>query len=284
MSAHDEWPVIGAALGFPRVTDGVAGRPPRCGPAVAHRLQRLYNDVLREFDEGYISDITARSRSSQESGKLPLQPPQPQVLPHQPTEADYQALLGSITSKSSAMNSEAMSILPRFAYATGADLEARHVPPYIIAFVEQNREYLQRAARDQIRFRASLTSVKSEALDSPTRANHVSPLQTMAPQQLQRPSLFRGSGKPSTLQPAQVFVTDRPFFPLSTVSPSMSAQITDSNSSGLQGGSMSVSVNPTAMNGVTSGSQPAIRRPTSEELIKAKRLVDGKKRMAFSRG
>jgi hypothetical protein len=185
------------------------------------------------------------------------------------------------------MNSEAMNILPRFAHASGADLEARHVPPPVIAFVEQNREHLQRAAQDQNGFRAGLTSVKSEPLDSRTRVNHVSPLQTMAlrqSQRLQRPSLVRGPGKPSTLQPAQVFVTDRPFLPLSTVSASMGAQITDSNSSGLQGGSMSVSMNPAAMNGDPSGNQSTIRRPTSEELINAKRRVDEKKRMAFSCG
>ena len=188
------------------------------------------------------------------------------------------------------MNSEAMSILPRFAHASGADLEAHHVPPHVIAFVEQNREHLQRAAQDQNAFRAGLTSIKSGLLDSRTQVNHVSPLQAMALQysnlqlrRLQRPGLVRGPEKPSTVQPAQVFVTDRPF--LQSRSPSMSVQITGSNSSGgAQRGSTFVSINPATMNGVTSGSQSTVRRPTPEELLNAKRWVDEKKRMVFSRG
>ena len=152
MSTRDEWPVIGAALGFPQVATGDASRPPRCAPAIANRLQQLYNDVLRHFDQVYISSIIARLRISQSS--LP-QPPQPQVQPHQPTEADYQALLGSITSESSVLkNPEAMIIIPRFSHTSGAELEAHHVPPNVIAFVEQNREQLQRGWQDQNLIRA----------------------------------------------------------------------------------------------------------------------------------
>ena len=51
VSAHNEWPVIGAALGFPQAAGGDAGRPRRCRPVIAHRLQLLYNDVLRDFDQ-----------------------------------------------------------------------------------------------------------------------------------------------------------------------------------------------------------------------------------------
>ena len=58
------------------------------------------------------------------------------------------------------MNSEAMSILPRFSHTSSADLEARpsHVPPHVIVFVEQNQEHLQRAAQDQNGFRAGLVA------------------------------------------------------------------------------------------------------------------------------
>ena len=94
MSAHDEWPVIGAALGFPPVSDGDASRPPRCAPATANRLQQLYNDVLRHFDQVYINASIARLRT-QASGRLAAQHPQPQAQPQQPTEVDYQALLAS---------------------------------------------------------------------------------------------------------------------------------------------------------------------------------------------
>ena len=36
------------------------------------------------------------------------------------------------------MNSKAMSILPRFSNKSGADLEAHHVPPNVIALMVQN--------------------------------------------------------------------------------------------------------------------------------------------------
>ena len=303
MSARDEWPVIGANLGFPPVAAGDASRPPRCAPAIANRLQQLYNEVLRHFDQVYISSVIARLRT-QASGQLPAQPPQPQAQPHQPTEADYQALLGSITSESSVMNSEAMSILPRFSHTSGADLEAHHVPPHVIAFVEQNREHLQRAAQDQNGFRAGLTS-KNAPLDNRAQVNHGSALLPMARptqfmpgqqqmQPLQRQGPVQGPGKPSPLQPGQLFNNVGSLVPPSTAQsigassiPPIGTPITGSNSSGgvqNQGGSMSVSMNPTSMNGVSSGSQSTIRRPSNEELINAKRWVDEKKRMAFSSG
>jgi hypothetical protein len=52
VSAYDEWPVIGATLGFPPIAggDAQAGRPPRCGSVIAHQLLLLYNDILRHFE------------------------------------------------------------------------------------------------------------------------------------------------------------------------------------------------------------------------------------------
>jgi hypothetical protein len=131
------------ALGFPSVAGGDAGQPPRCGSVIAHRLQLLYNDVLRYFDQLYIHIIVAH--------------------PHQPTEADYQALLINVTLES-IMNHDAMNLLPRFSHVTGADLEAHHVPRHVITFVERNREYLQRAAQDQSELNAGLT--KNPYLDN----------------------------------------------------------------------------------------------------------------------
>jgi hypothetical protein len=74
----------------------------------------------------------------------------------------------------------------------------------------------------------------------------------------------------------------------------MGAQITGSNSSrGVQnqGGIMSGSMNLAAVKGVASSSFPTqsadalqIQRLTQEDLISAKRLVNEKKRMAFSCG
>jgi len=302
------------ALGFPSIPGGDAGRPSRSRPVIAHGLQQLYNDVLRHFDQLYISSIRrviARLRS-QASG---AQPPQPQAQPHQPTYADYhrQTLLDSITSESSVMNSKAMRILPRFSHTSGAELEAHHVPQNVITFVARNREHLQRAAQDQNWFSAGLTFTKNAPLDNRTQVNHASAPQTMArpqqfipnhqqPQRVQRQGLVQASGNPNTLAPGRLFNGVGPLVPPSTAVtaqsirassiPSMGAQMTSSNSSGgvrNQGGKVAVSTNPAAMNGVTSGSIQSsnvmqIRHLTQEDIITAKRLVNEKKRMAFSCG
>jgi hypothetical protein len=61
-----------------------------------------------------------------------------------------------------------MSILPRFSNTSGADLEAHRVPQHVIAFVEHNREHLQRAAQDQSGFRVGLTSTGAMQIRRPT--------------------------------------------------------------------------------------------------------------------
>jgi hypothetical protein len=208
------------------------------------------------------------------------------------------------------MHTETMSILPRFSHTSGAELEAHHVPQHVITFVEQNREHLQRAAQDQNGFRAGLTSTKNAPPDNRTQVNHAPALQALArpqqfipghqQQQLQRQGLTQGPGKPNTLQSAQLF-NNVPHVPPSTPQTmnassmqSMGAQIPGSNSSSgvqNQGGIVPVSMNPAAVNGVTSGSivtQAAsamqVRRLNQEDLVAAKRWIEEKKRMAFSSG
>jgi hypothetical protein len=209
------------------------------------------------------------------------------------------------------MNTETMSILPRFSHTSGAELEAHHVPQHVITFVEQNREHLQRAAQDQNGFRAGLTSTKNAPLDNRAQANHAPALQALPrpqqfipghqqPQQLQRQGLVQGPGKPNMLQSAQLF-NSGPHVPPSTAQTMnassmqpMGAQIPGSNSSsGVQnhGGTVPISMNPAAVNGVTSGSilnQPAsamqVRRLNQEDLVNAKRWIEEKKRTAFSSG
>ena len=72
-----------------------------------------------------------------------------------------------------------MDILPRFSHTSDADLEAHRVLQHVIAFVEQKKERLQRAAQDQSRFRAGITSTKNAPLDHRTQANEAPGLQTM---------------------------------------------------------------------------------------------------------
>ncbi|KAH9029867.1 hypothetical protein EDB85DRAFT_1813918, partial [Lactarius pseudohatsudake] len=137
VTAYDEWPAVGAALGFPPFPAGDPTQPLRCASNIAHRLQQLYNYSLRHFEQAYLNDAIARLRIS-----------------HQPRDADYQALLANIPSDASAMTPEVMSILPRFSHTSGAELLGHRVPPHIVAFVEQHRDNLQRAAQDQNGFRA----------------------------------------------------------------------------------------------------------------------------------
>ena len=224
-------------------------------------------------------------------------------------EADYQALLVSIPSESPGITPEAMSILPRFSHTSGADLEAHRVPQHVIAFVEQNREQLQRAAQDQSGFRAGITSTKNAPLDHRAQINDVSGLQTIArpPQvilghqqlQVQRQVQIQGQGKPNPLQPGQLYNPPvgppmRPPTAQSTNASNISMGAQMATSSGVaqnQAGVMSVPMNPAGVNSIGSGSvlppsagSMQIRKTTQEDLMAAKRWVDEQKRVAFNRG
>jgi hypothetical protein len=147
VSAREEWPVIGAALGFPPASAD-PGLPARCGPVIAQRLQQLYIGVLRHFDQIYLSSIVSRLRYLRESGQLPPS----QELRLEPTETDYQELFASINSDTYVISTKTMGILLRFYDTPVAELEAHHVPQRIITYVEMNREYLQPWIPDPGRF------------------------------------------------------------------------------------------------------------------------------------
>ena len=240
---------------------------------------------------------------------MAAQPSQQQAQPHPPTDADYQALLASIPQDSSTMTPDAMSILPRFSHTSGADLEAHRVPSHIIAFVEQHRDQLQRAAQDQNGFRAGLTSTKNLALDNRAQINQASAFQARVPPQLipnhtqlqlPRQTLGQAQGRPNTLQPTQlnnngVGLLARPSTAQSTSASSLSSMGTQITSAGPNGGaqsqsgSMSAPLTQGGMNGAASSSilsagTVPMRRPTTEEVTSAKRWVDEQKRIAFNRG
>ena len=312
VTANDEWPVVGAALGFPPFSADLT-QPPRCAPAIAHRLQQLYNEALRHFEQAYINNVLARLRSSQALSQMSAQPAQQQPQPLQPIEADYQALLASIPQESNAITPEVMSILPRFSHTSGADLEAHRVPPHIVAFVEQRRDQLQRAAQDQNGFRTGLTSTKNLPPDNRTQINQAAAFQGRVASQLNpnnhsqlhlsRQAHTQAPGKPNTLQPTQmnntVGLLTRPptaqSMGASSIS-SMGTQITGAGSnggapsiSGSMSGPMSAPLTHVGMNSAPSsiltqsaGAVP-IRRPTAEEVTSAKRWVEEQKRLAFNR-
>jgi hypothetical protein len=68
-------------------------------------------------------------------------------------------------------------LLPWFSHTSGADLDVHRVPQHVIAFVEQNRDQLWRAAQDQSGFRAGITPMKNASLDHRAQINEVSDLQ-----------------------------------------------------------------------------------------------------------
>ena len=241
---------------------------------------------------------------------MAAQPSQQQTQPHQPTDADYQALLTNIPQGSSAMTPEAMSILPRFSHTSGAELEAHSVPRHIVEFVEQHRDNLQRAAQDQNGFRAGLTSTKNLPPDNRTQINQASAFQARVPPQLipnhtqlSRQALAQALGRPNPLQPTQLINNGVGLLARPSTAQSMSAsgmssmgsQVTGAGSTGgaqSQSGSMSAPMSAPltqgGMNGVASSSilsagTVPIRRPTTEEVTTAKRWVDEQKRTAFNR-
>ena len=291
VTANNEWPVVGAALGFPTFSADPA-QPPRCAPAIAHRLQQLYHEALHHFEQAYVNNVLARLRSSAQ----PLQP------------IDYQALLASIPQDSNQITPEVLTILPRFSQTSGADLEAHRVPPHIIAFVEQHRDQLQRAAQDQSGFRTGLTSTRNLPPDNRAQINQAAAFQGRGPPQLipnnhtqlhlSRQVHTQAPGKPNTLQPTQmnngVGLLARPPTAQSMGASSMSSmgtQITGAGSIGRAqslSGTMSAPLTHVGVNGAPSsiltqsaGAVP-IRRPTAEEVTAAKRWVEDQKRLAFN--
>jgi hypothetical protein len=155
VTAKGEWPLIGAALGLPSpppVSFSSWGDPSHdqltyCAPpAVAYRLQQLYQDSLRHFDQVYISS-SAVLRSRNQSDQVIVNGPQPpqqqatELSPQpQPTEAHRQTLLAHVPSES-----------------------ALGVPQHATAFVEQNAQPVNLAPTSgvQVAAHSSLQSTQS---------------------------------------------------------------------------------------------------------------------------
>jgi len=83
VTANGEWPIVGAALGFPPPLPAPSGDPTgvqlsHCTPAVARQLQQLYQDTLRHFDQAYASSILSNSPQTSQSNLT-------QMSPHMPT-------------------------------------------------------------------------------------------------------------------------------------------------------------------------------------------------------
>jgi len=138
-SHNDEWPIIGP-LSVPFVGSGIAWSlhvaPLRCAPVTT-----LYNDLLRHFDQA----INHHGIASVKFAGFVDPPSTDATTTHHnhPTEARLSALLVAVTFPNPlTLNSDAMSILPRFSHTSGADLESNRVPPPVIALREQTRSTL----------------------------------------------------------------------------------------------------------------------------------------------
>jgi len=155
VTANDEWPVVGVALGFPSLLSDSMGNGQMLvsSRAVGLRLQQLYQATLRHFDQVYVS--SSQARSLQTSGQAPPQPPQQQAELQQPAEADHETFLVDVL-EASPPTSEVTRLLPQLSGTPGAELGMTGTPQHIIASVEQNRELSQHLAHGQDGFYAGL--------------------------------------------------------------------------------------------------------------------------------
>ncbi|KAI9462131.1 hypothetical protein F5148DRAFT_1213912 [Russula earlei] len=133
VTANDEWPMIGAC----------PGQLAHCAPAVAHRLQQIYQVSLRHFDQAYINSVGARSGSLHASSQVHAQS-------HQQTQTDCRPLSASIASE---------SMLPLFSSGSCTQLEAQRVSEQL-GLLESNKEHLKCASQDQ----SGLTGLNSTSL------------------------------------------------------------------------------------------------------------------------
>lgn len=160
MTGNGEWPVVGAALGFPTLlSDSMGnlndGQLLVCSPSVALRLQELYQATLRHFDQAYISSTQARSlQTSGQAPPQPLQQQQAELL--QPAEADPEIVLPDVVSEASSLTSGVIRPQPQFSGTPGPELGIGCTPQHVVASVEQNGDRLQRSAGDPNVFYADL--------------------------------------------------------------------------------------------------------------------------------
>ena len=144
---YDEWPIIGAVLGYPPPSGVEACQSARCEIEVAHRLRQLYNHALRHFDQAYVRSIVPLLRDLQTSGQVPFQPSQQLGRLYQPTEENYEALLANVISDLSLLTAEVMSTLPQFRSKSCVEFEAHRVLQRVVESVVQNRTYWQVSLR-----------------------------------------------------------------------------------------------------------------------------------------
>ena len=119
------WPVIGARLDFVQfhATDG---EPARSGPGIGLQLAQIYQAMLQDFDNWYITQFF---------------------------ESRKNALAGNHQAQANAArNPQQMQQLMAMSHMSVGDLRAQGVEEKMIHFVEQNRATLQRSFQEQRSF------------------------------------------------------------------------------------------------------------------------------------
>ncbi|KAH9846241.1 hypothetical protein C2E23DRAFT_767284 [Lenzites betulinus] len=139
--AGDQWPIIGARLGFVNIP-GTDTEPARAGPALAHRLQAIYKDFLFMFDRQYYITMARRHHQQQN--------PQPNISQKQNMEnalagqSRPPSVPGGVAPRTGEMpDSKLMSELVAYSVVPAAELQRRGVAPNVIQLVEHNRVKLR---------------------------------------------------------------------------------------------------------------------------------------------
>ncbi|OBZ72332.1 hypothetical protein A0H81_07506 [Grifola frondosa] len=164
----DQWPIIGANLGFVQFP-GSETEPAKCGPGVAQHLQHVYREFLMMFDNAYIMSINKRRHQSalemqamqanQQAANMaqnaPMQSAQAQNngAPVPPPNVPQ---FNGVPSLPGLSDPKLINELVNLSASSSAELRRRGIPQNIIDTVENHRPRLQEARQQQHDFRNRL--------------------------------------------------------------------------------------------------------------------------------
>ncbi|THH26990.1 hypothetical protein EUX98_g7197 [Antrodiella citrinella] len=173
-TTSDQWPYIGAKLGFVNFP-GTDTEPARAGPGVAQHLQHVYKEFLAAFDSMYIGSMIARQRGmkaepgmnqpqagpSQMPGmqnNISMQNGQPMPGNAVQTNSGFPAAAGGLNEGSLHGISQLVGVsdpqqiqhLLQWSMLSNEKLRQQGVPPHLVDKVELHRAILQRTYQGQI--------------------------------------------------------------------------------------------------------------------------------------
>ncbi|KAH9945481.1 uncharacterized protein BXZ73DRAFT_38314 [Epithele typhae] len=142
----DLWPVIGARMGWVHFP-GTDTEPGRAGPALASHLEHIYTEFLKEFDNQYLRQLvqhrrTQMAKAAAESGGAPRAPP----------------ALAEIAAKDPKVMGEIVS----YSNLSVQEMQARGLPPNVIAIVDRYREQLKPMLEQQQSFAKNIQNAQGQ--------------------------------------------------------------------------------------------------------------------------